>query len=216
MKGFAFCYNIKCSNVPQGPKARCSVCRYATYCSEECQKLDWAFHKFNCRKLSIFETKSKTMDEDQRKIEYTADEIHLVGKLIELMSTWVKYENSCECSSKNVILCCLKEENYYWCYLRCVEKNCKFLKMKPIFRIGEIDKKLFWCAFSDRLDIVTFFNNGCKAYTNPMLGYTMITSNISGQPEPILVKKKDKNYYMINFKTDTWEPRGKKERILFK
>lgn len=82
MKVFPFCYNIKCSNT-KGRKSRCSVCRYATYCSEECQKLDWKFHKFNCRKLSIFETKSKTMDEDQCKIEYTPDEIDLVGNVVE-------------------------------------------------------------------------------------------------------------------------------------
>jgi hypothetical protein len=55
------------------------------------------------------------MDEDQCKIEYTPDEIDLVANVVESMSKWVKYENSCECSSKGVVLCCLKEENYYWC-----------------------------------------------------------------------------------------------------
>lgn len=214
MKVFPFCYNIKCQNIPKGRKYRCSVCKYATYCGEECQKIDWIYHKYYCKLLSIFEIKSKTMDEDQLKIDFESDQIILIAKLVDSMGKWIKYENSCECSSIDIIFCCLKQENYYVCYIRCAKyKKCKFVKIKPLFHIGEISMKLFWCSFTNRSDIVSFLNNGCKAYDNPKPGYIMITSDINGQPEPMLLKKDDKDYYMINYEKDIWESKGKKKNL---
>jgi hypothetical protein len=34
-----------------GPWKKCSKCKYARYCSEDCQKLHWPTHKEKCKKL---------------------------------------------------------------------------------------------------------------------------------------------------------------------
>lgn len=207
MKVFPFCYN--CSSDPKPSKARCSVCLYTTYCSEKCQREHWySVHKKECKRLSVFDIKSRTIDDDQMKISYFEDQLMLLEKLLDLMSRRVNFEYSCECKSPgDAMLCCIKEQNYYICYLRCLKyKTCKFVKVKPLIYIGEIDKTLYWCSLSNNRNVVTFLNNGCKSFNNIIPGYTMVTSDITGQPEPMLVRKKDDKYFMINYKTDEWKP----------
>merc|ERR1712070_274024 len=41
------CHN--CMKEIQKP-LRCGVCKKVSYCSPECQKSDWSFHKRNCKK----------------------------------------------------------------------------------------------------------------------------------------------------------------------
>ena len=42
-----------CSNCKHPPKKgedlkRCSRCQFTRYCSEQCQRKDWDFHRFSC------------------------------------------------------------------------------------------------------------------------------------------------------------------------
>ena len=52
-----------CSNCKQPPKKgedlkRCSRCQFTHYCSEQCQRKDWDFHRFAC---SVVAKKSDTV-----------------------------------------------------------------------------------------------------------------------------------------------------------
>lgn len=43
-----------CDRTPQEigqPMLRCSACKMVVYCGQECQKLDWKFHKKGCKIL---------------------------------------------------------------------------------------------------------------------------------------------------------------------
>ena len=60
-----FCYNPKCT-IPNRETERskakyCSRCRYATYCSRECQEADWTIHKLLCDKAAILQAKFKAV-----------------------------------------------------------------------------------------------------------------------------------------------------------
>ena len=41
------CICTSCAKISKVPLKRCSSCKMARYCNEDCQKTDWATHKKN-------------------------------------------------------------------------------------------------------------------------------------------------------------------------
>jgi len=48
---------------------RCGICKKVSYCSPECQKSDWSFHKRNCKKPEAPKPKASTEEKEAKKIQ---------------------------------------------------------------------------------------------------------------------------------------------------
>eukprot|EP00592_Proboscia_alata_P008327 CAMPEP_0194356890 /NCGR_PEP_ID=MMETSP0174-20130528/4449_1 /TAXON_ID=216777 /ORGANISM="Proboscia alata, Strain PI-D3" /LENGTH=577 /DNA_ID=CAMNT_0039126673 /DNA_START=248 /DNA_END=1981 /DNA_ORIENTATION=- len=68
-KGLFQCANEGCHNVERQPRqfSTCSRCKWACYCSKECQSTDWKRHKKECKSGEA--VKNRTVYKDQNKDE---------------------------------------------------------------------------------------------------------------------------------------------------
>jgi len=65
------CQNMQCLKTEHdATMLRCGACKYATYCSKECQKLDWKRHKKDCKSLII---NSNIMNQKSGSEDFTGD-----------------------------------------------------------------------------------------------------------------------------------------------
>merc|ERR1719162_679389 len=46
---------------------RCGICKKVSYCSQQCQKSDWSFHKRNCKKPEEPKPKASTEEVQAKK-----------------------------------------------------------------------------------------------------------------------------------------------------
>lgn len=86
--GIQICDNTSCNNVCKKMKI-CEGCQFNRYCSEECQKRDWWFHKNVCVHTCA---KCKNIFKD------------LVGKQISVDGkVWNRYYCSKECEETDLV-----------------------------------------------------------------------------------------------------------------
>merc|ERR1719162_1380912 len=46
---------------------RCGICKKVSYCSQQCQKSDWSFHKRNCKKPEAPKPKASTEEKEAKR-----------------------------------------------------------------------------------------------------------------------------------------------------
>lgn len=61
------CHNCMKEIVPPQKPLRCGVCKKVSYCSQECQRSDWSFHKRNCKKPEEPKPKASPQEKQAKK-----------------------------------------------------------------------------------------------------------------------------------------------------
>ncbi len=79
------CYN--CHTSTKEKLLRCSACKYAYYCSRECQREDWSKHKIDCNKFKEVKSQQLGIMENLKKRDIIITHSDIYGYVVKVINT---------------------------------------------------------------------------------------------------------------------------------